>query len=164
VQVVAHFALHAAALRAVSHGAAPAAPSVRLGLAGDCMWVRDTWADFLSPRTRAALESCDAVVANLETPLHARTPRDPLWLAQARLVLPAPVPQLRLPLLLTWQRAVPPARHGVLFVACRVSGRVCATQHRTAWRCHAAAAADGRVHHRQQPQRGHGLCRVRHRF
>jgi hypothetical protein len=101
-QVAAHFAAHSAALRALSAPPSPSqrrhasgsdrgsgsgaceAPSVRLGLVGDCMWVRDTWTRFLSPATRAAAEACAALVGNLETPLHATMPRDPLWLAQVR--------------------------------------------------------------------------------
>ena len=49
-----------------------APPALRLGLVGDCMWMRDSWTSFMSDRTRSALESCDAVIGNLETPLHAR--------------------------------------------------------------------------------------------
>ena len=63
-------------------GAAKAAPTLRLGLIGDCMWMRDSWSSFMTERTRAVVESCDAVVGNLETPLHARLPRSPAWLLQ----------------------------------------------------------------------------------
>lgn len=81
--VAAHFAAHAAALVALGRLPAPAA-SLRLGLVGDCMWLRDSWADFLTTPTRALLESCAALVGNLETPLHVATPRSPAWLLQAR--------------------------------------------------------------------------------
>jgi hypothetical protein len=75
---------HAVAPSNGGGGAATAAPTVRLGLVGDCMWMRDTWSSFMTERTRAVVESCDAVVGNLETPLHARLPRSPAWLLQAR--------------------------------------------------------------------------------
>ena len=65
-------------------GASKAAPTLRLGLVGDCMWMRDSWSTFMTERTRAVVESCDAVVGNLETPLHARLPRSPAWLLQVR--------------------------------------------------------------------------------
>ena len=91
-QVAEHFAWHSAAFSALSRAsAAPsktaspagAPPALRLGLLGDCMWMRDSWSSFMTDRTRAALESCDAVIGNLETPLHARLPRSPAWLLQA---------------------------------------------------------------------------------
>ena len=77
-------ALSRAAAAPNGGGAAKAAPTLRLGLVGDCMWMRDSWSSFMTERTRAVLESCDAVVGNLETPLHARLPRSPAWLLQAR--------------------------------------------------------------------------------
>ena len=88
-----HFARHSAAFSALSRASATgskaatlagAPPALRLGLLGDCMWMRDSWGSFMSDRTRAALDSCDAVIGNLETPLHARLPRSPAWLLQVR--------------------------------------------------------------------------------
>ena len=77
-------ALSRAAAAPNGGGAAKAAPTLRLGLVGDCMWMRDSWSTFMTERTRAVLQSCDAVVGNLETPLHARLPRSPAWLLQVR--------------------------------------------------------------------------------
>ena len=74
-------------MRALAGVPAPAGHTrlCRLGLAGDCMWMRDSWASFPSDAVRALLASCDGgVVANLETVLHHSLPLDPAWLAQVR--------------------------------------------------------------------------------
>jgi len=85
-QVRAHFEAHSQAVRAL--GALPPppdAPVVRLGLVGDCMWLRDHWTGWASPAVQALLDSCDALCGNLETPLHAAPPRSLLWRLQALL-------------------------------------------------------------------------------
>ena len=55
-----------------------------LGLVGDCMWMRDTWAGWASPEARRLLGGLHALVGNLETPLHVQTPTDPKWVIQVR--------------------------------------------------------------------------------
>ena len=82
-----HFELHAAALRALSQLPLPPpdAPRVRLGLVGDCMWMRDSWEGWASPATQRLLDSLTALVGNLETPLHSSPPRSLAWRLQALL-------------------------------------------------------------------------------
>lgn len=91
-----HFAAHAAALLALSKMAPPPpleepseASSFRVALAGDCMWLRDTWdGSWLSGRVGALLGACaGGLVANLETPLHEACSPPPAlsWRLQAGL-------------------------------------------------------------------------------
>jgi hypothetical protein len=91
-QVEAHFSAHRRALRLLADCPAGSGGEqqrggggvVSLGLVGDCMWMRDTWAGWASPEVRRLLGGLHAVVGNLETPLHVQTPTDPKWVIQVR--------------------------------------------------------------------------------
>ena len=88
----AHFSAHRVALRLLAQSSGSVGEQQRgagggavcLGLVGDCMWMRDTWTGWASPEARRLLGGLDALVANLETPLHVKTPTDPKWVIQAR--------------------------------------------------------------------------------
>ena len=60
-QVASHFQAHSAALRALAACPHDPAHTLLLGLAGDCMWMRDSWSGWASPETQRLMDSCDAV-------------------------------------------------------------------------------------------------------
>jgi poly-gamma-glutamate synthesis protein (capsule biosynthesis protein) len=78
-EVVAWFDAQKDVLRLADSGEPEGGPGIRMALAGDIMWIRDGWSDFLDPHLLGYLNEHALVFADLETPL-ARSRRVPrLW-------------------------------------------------------------------------------------
>lgn len=70
-----------ALMRILAAESPPAGDSVRLGLVGDLMWLRNGWDSFLAPEVLAELNRCDVLLGNLESPI-ARGLRVPSFLGE----------------------------------------------------------------------------------
>ena len=165
----AHFQVHRQVLTALAGStSSSSAHSVCLGLAGDCMWMRDSWTSWQTgDGLQRLLSLVDALVANLETPLHNATPTNMAWVFQARALLPA-CAALRIitrtdMMSLSFSGAsgytvVLLAGHGHLLLARRLPARIPAPNIRST---RIADAAGGRIQRGEQPLSRHGASRVR---